>query len=84
MAFSRDQKDKIYVQHRLLENAEEIFNWISDGAHIYICGDESRMAKDVHKALIRIISNNKKIDESEAEEFLREMQKQGKYQKDVY
>ena len=84
LAFSRDQKDKIYVQHRLLENAEEIFNWISDGAHIYICGDESRMAKDVHKALIRIISNNKKIDESEAEEFLREMQKQGKYQKDVY
>lgn len=84
LAFSRDQKDKIYVQHRLLENAEEIFNWISDGAHIYICGDESRMAKDVHKALIRIISDNKKINESEAEEFLREMQKQGKYQKDVY
>ena len=84
MAFSRDQKDKIYVQHRLLENAEEITNWINDGAHIYICGDESKMAKDVHKALVKIISDKKKIKENEAEEFLKEMQKQGKYQKDVY
>lgn len=84
LAFSRDQKDKIYVQHRLLENAEKIYNWINDGAHIYICGDESRMAKDVHKALVKIISDRKKIEEDKAEEFLREMQKQGKYQKDVY
>ena len=84
LAFSRDQKDKIYVQHRLLENAEEITSWINDGAHIYICGDESKMAKDVHKALVKIISDKKKINENEAEEFLKEMQKQGKYQKDVY
>ena len=68
----------------MAKHGSEIWDWIDNGGYFYVCGDKSRMAKDVHKALIRIISNNKKIDESEAEEFLREMQKQGKYQKDVY
>ena len=54
LAFSRDQSEKIYVQHRILEQAEEL-DWINRGAHIYICGDESRMAKDVHQAPLNVI-----------------------------
>src|SRR5207249_6345104 len=55
LAFSRDQAEKIYVQNRMLENAAELFSWLESGAHFYVCGDASRMAKDVDAALPKII-----------------------------
>ena len=57
LAFSRDQAEKIYVQDRLRENAAEVFSWLERGAHIYVCGDMSRMAKDVEAALLDIIAD---------------------------
>ena len=56
VAFSRDQAEKVYVQHRLKENAADVFAWLERGAHLYICGDANRMAKDVHQALVEIIA----------------------------
>lgn len=84
LAFSRDQAEKIYVQDRLKENAIEIYQWLQDGAHFYVCGDANRMAKDVHNALIEIISEqgNKSLDDAEQE--LNELRKAKRYQRDVY
>ena len=59
VAFSRDRKEKIYVQHRMQENSRELFRWLEDGAVLYVCGDEKRMAKDVHETLIRIIERRR-------------------------
>ena len=84
LAFSRDQSEKIYVQHRILEQAEELWNWINRGAHIYICGDESRMAKDVHQALLRIIEEQGNQSPEQAAETLDQLRRDGRYQKDVY
>jgi sulfite reductase (NADPH) flavoprotein alpha-component len=84
LAFSRDQDHKIYVQHRIVEQADELWVWIQKGAHIYICGDESRMAHDVHTALIEVIKTKGGQSEEEAENYLVELRKQGRYQKDVY
>src|SRR5690606_11671488 len=67
VAFSRDSEEKVYVQHRIKEHAQELYEWIEEGAYIYICGDEKYMAHDVHKALIEIISQYKAISEQEAE-----------------
>jgi len=84
LAFSRDQSEKIYVQDRLRENAQEVFQWLEDGAHLYVCGDASRMAKDVQQALIEIISEqgNKSVDD--AEQYLTELRQAKRYQRDVY
>jgi len=84
LAFSRDQAEKIYVQDRLKENAVEVYQWLQDGAHFYVCGDANRMAKDVHTALIEIISEqgNKSLDDAEQE--LNELRKAKRYQRDVY
>lgn len=84
LAFSRDQAQKIYVQDRLKENAAEVYQWLQDGAHFYVCGDANRMAKDVHTALIEIISEqgNKSLDDAEQE--LNELRKAKRYQRDVY
>ena len=84
LAFSRDQNQKIYVQHRILEQAEEIWNWINRGAHIYICGDESRMAKDVHDAILTVIEEQGNISAKEASTLLDKLRREGRYQKDVY
>ena len=84
LAFSRDQSEKIYVQHRILEQAEELWNWINRGAHIYICGDESRMAKDVHQALLRVIEEQGNQSPEQAAETLDQLRRDGRYQKDVY
>lgn len=84
VAFSRDHEEKIYVQHRLLENAEEVYAWIENGAVIYICGDEKSMAKDVHNTLIQIIQQQGKVSLEEAEKKLTELQKEKRYQRDVY
>ena len=58
LAFSRDQADKIYVQHKLRANGRELFAWLEDGAHLYVCGDASRMARDVHAALLDVIAEH--------------------------
>ena len=84
LAFSRDQSEKIYVQHRILEQAEELWNWINRGAHIYICGDESRMAKDVHQAFLRVIEEQGNQSPEQAVETLDQLRRDGRYQKDVY
>lgn len=83
-AFSRDQEEKIYVQHRLLEHAEEIWNWLEQGAHFYVCGDASRMASDVHQALIECVMKGGRLKADSAEAYLDELKKKRRYQRDVY
>lgn len=80
-AFSRDQEEKIYVQHRLWEEREEIAAWIKRGAIIYVCGDKERMAKDVENTLLDIIKEQL-ADDSHA--FLKQLRSEGRYLKDVY
>ena len=84
LAFSRDQADKIYVQDRMLEEAAELWSWLERGAHLYVCGDESRMAKDVHQALLTIIEQQGGKSADEAAAFLDQLRRDGRYQKDVY
>ena len=84
LAFSRDQAEKIYVQDRLKEQASEVFSWLERGAHLYICGDANRMAKDVHNTLIEIISEHGKLSTEQAEDYLKELRSNKRYQKDVY
>jgi len=83
-AFSRDQIEKIYVQDRMLEAGSELFYWLEKGAYFYVCGDASRMAKDVEKALLRIICEQGTRSETEAESYLENLKKQKRYQRDVY
>ena len=84
LAFSRDQEDKIYVQHRLLEHAAELWAWLDDGAHLYLCGDAQRMARDVEAGLTYIIARQGRMDTAAAKAFLARLAAQGRYQKDVY
>ncbi|MEI7958546.1 MAG: sulfite reductase subunit alpha [Verrucomicrobiota bacterium] len=83
-AFSRDQEEKIYVQHRMLENSAEIWKWLEQGAHFFVCGDASRMAKDVHAALRTIIENESGKTPEEAALYLEAMEKAKRYKRDVY
>jgi sulfite reductase (NADPH) flavoprotein alpha-component len=83
-AFSRDSDQKVYVQHKMLENSKELFEWIQKGAYFYICGDKERMAKDVNEALINIIEKEGGMERDAAEAFLKDLQKSGRYQRDVY
>ncbi|MDG2914501.1 assimilatory sulfite reductase (NADPH) flavoprotein subunit [Bisgaard Taxon 10/6] len=83
-AWSRDQEEKIYVQHKIRENAADIWQWIQDGAYIYVCGDAGRMAKDVDKALLDVIAQQGKLSAEEAEEFLDGLREDKRYQRDVY
>ena len=84
LAFSRDQTEKIYVQHRMRERAAELYAWIKDGAHLYVCGDAIRMARDVDLALAHIIAKQGGIGLSEAKSQLAELARAGRYQRDVY
>lgn len=84
VAFSRDQKEKVYVQHRILEQAEQVWQWLQDGAHVYVCGDATHMAKDVHEALITVIEQQGKQGREQAEQYLNELRKNKRYQRDVY
>jgi len=84
VAFSRDQAQKIYVQDRLKEQASEVFAWLERGAHLYICGDANRMAKDVHQTLVEIISDHGKLSTEQAEDYLKSLRSNKRYQKDVY
>ena len=84
VAFSRDQAEKVYVQHRIKENAEEVFEWLTNGAHIYICGDANRMAKDVHDTLAEVIAEQGGLTAEQAEDYLKSLRSNKRYQKDVY
>jgi sulfite reductase (NADPH) flavoprotein alpha-component len=83
-AFSRDQAAKVYVQNHMLENAREIYGWLEEGAHFYVCGDAERMAVDVHKALINIVASEGGRNQEQAEEYVRALEKARRYQRDVY
>ena len=84
LAFSRDQPEKIYVQHRMQEKARELFEWIDTGAHVYISGTKDPMGKDVEAALLAIIQQEGKKSESEAKAYLEKLKDEGRYEKDVY
>ncbi|WHY64362.1 assimilatory sulfite reductase (NADPH) flavoprotein subunit [Cytobacillus firmus] len=84
VAFSRDDDEKVYVQHRMQENSRELFQWLEQGAAVYICGDEKNMAHDVHNTLIDIIEKEGGMSREQAEEYLADMQKNKRYQRDVY
>jgi sulfite reductase (NADPH) flavoprotein alpha-component len=83
-AFSRDQAAKVYVQHRMLEHGAEVWNWISEGAHLYVCGDAKRMASDVEHALAEVVATHGGKSMAEAAGFLKDLARQGRYQRDVY
>ena len=83
-AFSRDQPEKIYVQQRMLENAAELWRWLEEGGYFYVCGDASRMAKDVDEALHRIVEEAGGKSKEEAAAYVEELKKTKRYRKDVY
>ncbi|UTP72800.1 assimilatory sulfite reductase (NADPH) flavoprotein subunit [Alteromonas sp. LMIT006] len=84
LAWSRDQEEKIYVQHRLLEQGAEVYAWLERGAHVYVCGDATHMAKDVENALLTIYQTHGKLSEADAKQALLALRKAKRYQKDVY
>jgi sulfite reductase (NADPH) flavoprotein alpha-component len=84
VAFSRDTAQKVYVQHKMLEHSKELYEWLQKGAYFYVCGDKEYMAKDVHETLISIIEKEGAMSRDAAEAHLKDMQKQGCYQRDVY
>jgi sulfite reductase (NADPH) flavoprotein alpha-component len=83
-AFSRDQAEKIYVQQRMLENAAELFAWLEEGAHFYVCGDAKRMANDVDRALHQIVELASGRTPDQATEYVRGLSAAKRYQRDVY
>jgi sulfite reductase (NADPH) flavoprotein alpha-component len=83
-AFSRDQAEKIYVQHRMQEHASELWQWLEDGAHFYVCGDASRMAKDVDAALHKVIETAGGKSPEEAADYVATLKSTKRYQRDVY
>lgn len=84
LAWSRDQQHKVYVQDKIREKGLEVWRWIEQGAHIYVCGDANRMAKDVEKALLEVVSEHGGMDLETADEFLSELRIERRYQRDVY
>lgn len=84
LAFSRDQAHKVYVQHRMQEQEADLYNWISNGASVYISGTKDPMSKDVEQTLVEIIARQGKKETNEAEHYLEQMRKEGRFAKDVY
>jgi sulfite reductase (NADPH) flavoprotein alpha-component len=84
LAFSRDQSTKVYVQDRMRENAAELWAWLKTGAHFYVCGDAKRMAKDVDVALHDVIAQQGGLDAAAAADYVKQMKKDRRYQRDVY
>lgn len=84
LAFSRDQEEKIYVQHRMLENSKMLFEWLEEGGYFYVCGDASRMAKDVDAALHEVIRKEGGFDADKAIDYVNELKKSKRYLRDVY
>lgn len=84
LAFSRDQPERLYVQHRMLEQAAELWRWLEGGAVFSVCGDAKRMAKDVDAALRRIVAEQGGLTPAAAEEYMKDLRRSGRYQRDVY
>ncbi|EOD3547189.1 NADPH-dependent assimilatory sulfite reductase flavoprotein subunit [Cronobacter sakazakii] len=84
LAWSRDQDHKIYVQDKIREQGAELWRWIQKGAHLYVCGDANRMAKDVEQALLEVIAAYGGMDAEAADEYLSELRVERRYQRDVY
>ncbi len=84
LAFSRDQAEKIYVQTRMRENGRDLFAWLEEGGHFYVCGDASRMARDVDQALHEVIATHGKLSADGAAEYVAQMRREKRYQRDVY
>ncbi len=83
-AFSRDQEHKVYVQTRMLENAAELWRWLEEGAHFFVCGDARRMAKDVDAALRRIVEEQGGKDADAANEYVEKLKAEKRYKRDAY
>lgn len=84
LAFSRDQDHKVYVQHRMVERAPELWRWLEEGAYFYVCGDATRMAKDVDAALLQIAQDEGGMGEDAAKDWAKQLRKERRYQRDVY
>ena len=84
VAWSRQENEKVYVQHKLRERAQDIWEWLQRGAHIYVCGDAGKMARDVEQALLDIVTEQGKLSSEDADEYLSELRQQQRYQRDVY
>ncbi|MGH6914915.1 MAG: diflavin oxidoreductase, partial [Geminicoccales bacterium] len=84
LAFSRDQPEKVYVQDRMWERRADLFAWLEDGAHLYVCGDEKRMAKDVDATLHRIVAEAGGRTAEAATDYVAALKRAGRYQRDVY
>ncbi|MGW7204427.1 diflavin oxidoreductase [Streptomyces sp. NPDC054837] len=84
LAFSRDQAEKIYVQTRMRERSRELYAWLEEGAHLYVCGDASRMAKDVETALLGVIAEQRGRGDDDAAEYLADLRRAKRYVRDVY
>jgi len=84
VAFSRDQPEKVYVQDRMIEQAKDLYQWLEEGAHFYVCGDANRMANDVHQALLTVVEKQAGISREAAEAYVEDLKKTKRYQRDVY
>ncbi|SMO86189.1 sulfite reductase (NADPH) alpha subunit [Saccharicrinis carchari] len=84
VAFSRDQQEKVYVQDRMRENGEELYRWLNEGAHFYLCGDMKRMAKDVKETLLHIVKKYGQLTDEQALEYFTNLKLKGRFQEDVY
>ncbi|WP_245650577.1 bifunctional nitrate reductase/sulfite reductase flavoprotein subunit alpha [Nocardia harenae] len=84
LAFSRDQRERVYVQHRMIEHGAELWSWLRDGAHFYVCGDAARMATDVDEALLTIARVHGKLDDEGARAFRKQLVAEKRYVRDVY
>ncbi len=84
LAFSRDQTEKVYVQHQILKQSGEFYKWIQEGAHIYICGDKNSMARDVKQAILQVIESEGGLKTEKAEVLFNQLRKENRLQEDVY
>lgn len=84
VAFSRDGADKLYVQHRMCERSRELYAWLEEGAHLYVCGDEKNMSRDVHQMLIELVAHEGDRSRDAAEDYVRGLSAEHRYHKDVY
>ena len=84
LAFSRDQPSRVYVQHKMLDYGADVWRWLDEGAHFYVCGDATRMARDVDDALTEILRTHAKMSSDAAREYKRQMVAEKRYVRDVY
>lgn len=84
VAFSRDQPEKVYVQDKMIQQAKDLYAWLEEGAHFYVCGDATRMAHDVHEALIQVVASQSGKSREAAEAYVEDLKKTKRYQRDVY